>query len=215
MPGLNPYVRILAANQRTVLSTPGTTIFLRKADGEIRVTLRQTKPGEDAQAYTLRMNEAEEWLHAVEFSSVEIENTSGIQNEIELYIGYGRFVKPVPDIINVEVSNTNPLEVEVTAAEPSPAASGTVDSVDDQAVGQGNANAVEVLAANQDRVRAIITNPAGNTDTLRVGDSGVDVDNGIPLAPGESVPWDSRAACYVCSEGATASQVVCVTAFNL
>lgn len=216
MPGLSPYVRILAAGERSVLPIPGTTIFLRNADGEIRVTLRQTKPGEDAQAYTLRMNVAEEWLHAVEFSSVEIENTSGVDNQIELYIGYGRFIKPVPDLVNVKVDQTNPLQVDVQSSAAVAAASSDVSTfLDVSGIGQGSAGAVSIFAFNAARVRAIITSPDTNVDTLRIGGPDVNISRGIPLKPGESIPWDSQAAAYVCSEGSTSDQVIAALEFIL
>lgn len=201
MPGLAPYIRTLAIGQRTTIEATGTTVFLREATGEILVTLRSTATGErDGVAYTLRMTQAEKWFHAEQFDSVTIENTAGVANTIEFYIGFGDFEKPVPDIVNVQVTQ-GPNGVHETL-------------VDDDTFGQGNANAVAILADDNTRIQAYITALAGNTDTLRVGDSDVDTDQGTPLAPGETVIFPSKKAIYVCSEGATATDAVAITVFK-
>ena len=187
MPGLAPYKRILAADARTTIEARGTTVFLRKATGELLVTLRSTRVGTGTgAAYSLRMTAAEKWFHAEEFDSVELLDTSGAANTIEFYIGYGDFEKPVPDIVNVAVTSAVNASVDTT--------------VDNSAFGTGNANAVEVLAANPLRTAAVLTALASNADTLRIGDSDVDTDQGTPLAPGETILWPSKAGVFVCSE---------------
>ena len=118
MPGLAPYKRKLNANQRATINARGTTVFLRKAQGELSVTLRSNAVGTKTGAsYTLRMEQAEKWFHAEEFDSVILEDESGNANEIELYIGYGDFEKPVPDIVNVQVTSAESEAVSTEADE--------------------------------------------------------------------------------------------------
>lgn len=214
MSGLYEYKRKLAIAERQPITTRGTTVFLRKATGEIKVTTRTMQILEGmGEHYTVTMAPSEKLFTAAEFDSVTIENIAGVENTVELYIGYGDFFRPVPDLVLVQVENTNPIDVNVTA---SGAPSSAIDSFADvSGFGQGQANKVSALPINLSRVRAILTSPASNTDTLRIGDTGVDVANGIPLAPGESVPLDTTAEIFVCSQGATAGQTLAVTELNL
>ena len=200
MPGLAPFVQTLTANQRIDIKARGTTVFLRQATGTIKVTLRSNQIGErDGVAYTLRMEQAEEWLHAVEFDSVEIEDTSGAANTIELYIGYGRFIKPVPDIVNVQVSSNPNNQAET--------------QVDETNIDVGQAGKAQLLAADPDRVQAWITALAGNAEEIRIGDTNVDTNRGTPLQPGDTILWSSKGPCFACSI-ATVNQGAAVTAFT-
>lgn len=200
MPGLSPYIRTLAIGQRTVINARGTTVFLRQAIGEITVTLRSQQTGSGGgESYTLRMTAAEEWNHADQFDEVEIENTAGVANTIEFYIGFGRFTKPVPDIVNVQVSSSN-NNVATTFA-------------DETNVDVGNAGAVQLLAQNDDRVQAWITALAGNAGEIRIGDANVDTNQGTPLQAGDTILWSSKGPCFACSI-ATANQGASVTEFT-
>lgn len=186
MPGLAPYKRILAIGQRETINARGTTIFLRESSGEITVTARSNAVGTKTGAsYTLRVNQAEEWLHAEEFDSLEIENTSGVENTIELYVGFGRFIKPVPDIVNVQVTSA---ESEIVETE-----------VDETNIDIGQAGKVELVPADSARVFAIITALSTNAEEIRIGDTNVDTNRGTPLAAGETIKWTSKAACFACS----------------
>lgn len=86
------------------------------------------------------------------------------------------------------------------AAIPSACAS----KADDASFGAGNANAVAVLPAKQDRIFAIITADSGNSDNIRVGDADVDTGQGTQLQAGDSIEWRSKSACYVCAEAGAA-----------
>lgn len=200
MPGLAPYTRTLAIGQRTVINARGTTLFLRQATGEIRVTARSNQTGDGGgESYTLRMTAAEKWFHADTFDEVEIENTAGVANTIELYLGSGDFEKPVPDIVNVQVSSSN-NNVATTA-------------VDETNIDVGNAGAVQLLAQDNTRVQAWITALAGNAEEIRIGDANVDTDQGTPLQPGDTILWSSKGPCFACSI-ATANQGAAVTEFS-
>ena len=186
MPGLAPYKRILTASQREEINVRGSTVFLRAATGPISVTLRSTQVGtKTGVAYTLRMEQAEKWFHAEEFDSVTIQDETGAANTIELYIGYGDFEKPVPDIVNVQVTSA---ESEIVTTE-----------VDETNIDVGNAGEIELLPADPDRVFAIITALSTNVEEIRIGDDNVDTNRGTPLAAGESIKWTSKAACHACS----------------
>lgn len=54
-----------------------------------------------------------------------------------------------------------------------------------------------VKASNANRRAILITNLAGNTATIRVGDSSVNVSRGTPVAPGETITLETTADIYV------------------
>lgn len=59
-----------------------------------------------------------------------------------------------------------------------------------------HAAATQLLAADDDRLYALIANPSSNTITMRIGSSGVDGTSGVPLEPGTTLPYPSTAAIY-------------------
>lgn len=186
MPGLSPYRRILSANQRQSIIARGTTVFLRKATGVIAVTVRSNAVGSKTGAsYTLEMEQAEKWFHAEEFDEVIIEDKSGASNAIELYLGYGDFEKPVPDIVNVQVTSA---ESETVSTE-----------IDETNIDVGQAGKVQLLAADPARIFAIITALSTNAEEIRIGDTNVTETRGTPLAAGDTIKWTSKAACFACS----------------
>ena len=201
MPGLAPYKRKLNANQRATINARGTTVFLRKAQGELSVTLRSNAVGTKTGAsYTLRMEQAEKWFHAEEFDSVILEDESGNANEIELYIGYGDFEKPVPDIVNVQVTSAESEAVSTEA--------------DETNIDVGNAGKVQLLAQDNNRISAILTALSTNVEEIRIGDTNVTETRGTPLAAGDTIKWTSKAACFACSI-ATVDQAVAKTIFSV
>lgn len=200
MPGLAPYKAILAVGQRLPLAARGTTVFLKAATGEIEVTVFSQRVGAgDGERYTLRMEQAEEWQHADIFDEIAIVNTSGAANTIELYIGHGSYRKPVPDIINVQVSSSN-NNVATTA-------------VDETNIDIGAAGAVQLLAQDDSRVQAWITALATNAEEIRIGDANVDTNRGTPLQPGDTILWSSKGPCFACSI-ANNNQGAAVTEFS-
>lgn len=186
MPGLAPYKSIMAVGQRVKIRARGTTIFLRKATGELEVTVRSLAVGDaDGAEYTLRMEQAEEWLHADTFDQIVIVNEAGVENTIELYLGFGRFIKPVPDIVNVQLTTS---------------ASASATSIQDKTnIDVGNAGQQQLLPADSTRIYAFVTALPGNAEEIRVGDTNIDTDQGTPLQAGDSLLWTSKAACFACS----------------
>ena len=200
MPGLAPYKAKIAAGKRVTINARGTTIFLRKATGELKVEVRSLAVGDsDGAQYTLRMEQAEEWLHADTFDAVVLENTLAVENVVELYLGFGRFIKPVPDIVNVQLTSS---------------ASGTAETIADKVnIDVGNAGKEELLPADSTRIQAYITALATNVEVIRVGDDSVDTGQGTPVAAGDSILWTSKAACFACSI-ATVNQAAALTVFK-
>ena len=201
MPGLSPYKRVLTAGQRQIINVRGSTCFLRLAESAIRVSLRSNAVGtKSGVEYSVTMEQAEQWLHAEEFDEVAIENLDLVNsNAIEFYIGFGRFIKPVPDIVNVQVSSNN----NNTAT----------TSQDETNIDIGNAGAVQLLAQDNDRVQAWISALETNAEEIRIGDANVDTDQGTPLQPGDTILWSSKGPCYACSI-ATNDQGAAVTEFT-
>ena len=112
---------------------------------------------------------------------------------------YGDFFRPVPDIVNVQVSSDD-NNVATTA-------------VDETNIDIGNAGAVQLLAQDNTRVQAWITALAGNAEEIRIGDANVDTDQGTPLQPGDTILWSSKGPCFACSI-ATNNQGAAVTTFT-
>lgn len=56
--------------------------------------------------------------------------------------------------------------------------------------------ATQLLAADTDRVYAVIVNPSTNSVTLRIGTAAVDATSGIPLEPGQTLPYASTSAVF-------------------
>ena len=200
MPGLAPYKSIIGIGKRVRIRARGTTIFLRKATGELEVTVRSAAVGDaDGAQYTLRMEQAEEWLHADTFDSIVLVNKAGVANTIEMYLGFGRFVKPVPDIVNVQLTS---------------GASGTAVTIADKVnIDIGQAGKEELLPFDLIRIQAYITALASNVEEIRVGDANVDVNQGTPIQPGDSLLWTSKAPCFACSI-ATVNQAAALTVFK-
>ena len=204
MPGMAPYIRKLAADERTVINVRGTTIFVRRTSETLLVTARSTQVGQGEDGgqgvtYTIRMAESEKWFTAEEFDSVEVVNTGAAESEVEILIGVGDFFRPVPDIVNVQVSSSNNNAAETSA--------------DVTNIGIGNANRVTLLSQDNDRVQAWITALSTNAEEIRIGDANVDTDQGTPLAPGDTILWSSKGACEACSI-ATANQGAAITEFK-
>ena len=190
MPGIAPYIRTLAAGKRTKINARGTTIFVRRTTETLLVKARSTQVGGGkGESYTIRMAASEKWFTALEFDTVEIENTSAVNaTEVEVLLGYGDFFRPVPDIINVSVTSLASASIETTP--------------DVTNAGIGNANKVTILAANDLRTSASLTALDTNTAIARLGGSDVDTDEGIQLQAGETLFWPSKAACEACVEAA-------------
>jgi hypothetical protein len=112
--------------------------------------------------------------------------------EIEILIGVGDFVRPVPDIVNVAIIAAGQ---QVTSF---------FDVID---IDVGGAGRIILVAENLDRTQLIITALAANTCPIRIGTVACAINVGIQLSPGETLLWESTAEVYACSETDT-DQVV-------
>lgn len=193
MPGLAPYKRTLEAGKRTTITARGTTIFVRATTEILEVRPRSTQVGAgDAGGqgveYFARMGASEKWFTAEEFDSVSLLNSGAAPTNIEILLGFGDFFRPVPDIINVAVTSLASASVETTP--------------DVTNSGIGNGNKVTILAANPNRISAVLTALSTNTAVARIGGADVDTDEGTPLQAGETILWPSKAAAEACVEAA-------------
>lgn len=187
MPGLAPYKAKIQAGKRVTINARGTTVFMRKATGEVEVTVRSLAVGDaDGSSYTLRMEQAEEWLHADTFDKIVLENKLAVENIVEMYLGFGRFIKPVPDIVNVSIGV--------------PAGRVSTSFIDETKIDVGQAGKISIRPELLTRTQLVLTALVGNTNPIRIGDTDVDTNRGTPLAPGETMVWDSTAECFACSE---------------
>lgn len=186
MPGIAAYIRTLTAGERTKIEARGSTIFVRRTTEELLVRARTTQVGSGTGVeYQARMAASEKWFTAEEFDSVSLENTGAAETEVEILIGFGDFFRPVPDIINVQVTSA---ESEAVTTE-----------VDETDIDVGQAGKKELVPADPARVFAIITALSTNAEEIRIGDTNVDTNRGTPMAAGETIKWTSKAACFACS----------------
>lgn len=84
----------------------------------------------------------------------------------------------------------------------------TLNSLPDVSCAAGAAT--QLVAAVATRKEVIISNLSTNTQTMRVGDSGAEVANGHPLAPGASVVFTSSDAVYAYNPGGAAESLAVV-----
>lgn len=112
------------------------------------------------------------------YSDVSFESATG--QEIEVLLGFGsvadgRATANVNVTTNIAPGNTFRLGGDIACADVS---------------------TTLLLAADPDRLYAVITNESSNTATVRIGPATVDADTGIPLEPGQSLPIGTTAAIY-------------------
>lgn len=187
MPGIAPYIRTLAAGQRTKVEARGTTIFVRRTTEELIVEPRSTQvAGGGGVKYFARMAASEKWFTAQEFDSVTFTNTGAAATEIEVLLGFGDFFRPVPDIVNVAIDV--------------PAARVSTPIADKVNIDVGQAGKEQLLPVDLTRITGVITALDTNTDIIRIGNTDVDTDTGTQLAAGQTIAWESTAACFACSE---------------
>lgn len=112
------------------------------------------------------------------YSRCEFESATG--QTIEVMLGFGsvqdaRATANVNVTTNIAPGNTidNGGDVEVTAD-----------------------TAEQLLAADADRLYALIKNPSTNSNTFRIGSAAVTATSGIALEPGETLPYPSTAAIW-------------------
>ncbi len=113
------------------------------------------------------------------YQSFELESATG-QNLVAL-AGFGSVVDGRASVtgltLNTQIAPGNTLD-------------------DGGDVSCGATAATQLLAADADRMYALIKNPSTNTVTVRVGTSAVAAASGVPLEPGETLPLATTAAIY-------------------
>lgn len=77
-----------------------------------------------------------------------------------------------------------------------------VTNPDATAIGDGNANAVQLLEANPQRAMVILSPLADNDQNLRAGDANVDTDQGIQMIAGQTYAICMKGPVFVCGEAA-------------
>lgn len=187
MPGLAAYRQTIPVGKTVKVRARGTTVFVAQTNVALAVEVRSTQVGgKGGVSYKVTMRQAEKWFTAEEFDTVIIENLGTLPAVIELYLGSGDFFKPVPDIINFAASV--------------PASRNIVTLDDVTNIDIGNAGKISLFPISLVRTRLIITALSTNTDIIRIGDTNIDTDRGIPLQAGESVVVESTAQVFACSE---------------
>lgn len=192
MPGLSAYKQTIPVGEQVTVRARGTTIFVAQTNVPLLVTARSTQVGgKDGVTYKVTMRQAEKWFTAEEFDTVIIENAGTLAATIEVYLGSGDFFKPVPDILNFSIDV--------------PASDTFTTLVDETNIDVGQAGKVSLFPASLTRTIIYISALASNTDIIRIGDTNVDVDRGVPLSPGEVITFETSAQIFACSE-ATVNQ---------
>jgi len=133
------------------------------------------------------------FIKGVRFSRIFITNTAQAGESITILYCTEEFN-------NIVIENPSGAVATVNMSK-----SNTLQTADDVAVGAG---ATLVLAANANRRSALIGNLAGNTNTMRAGDSNVTATRGAEVAPGESFVVDTTEAIYFCNGGGEKVSVV-------
>lgn len=139
-------------------------------DVELQLIDLGSKTGRSTQ---IRMTGADKVVPSREYDGVVLFNPNVLPVAYEITGGDGDYDRPIPDLVNVAVSTPASDSVET---EPDVTISGVTNATRDV-----------IIAANANRTRVIITALAANDQTVRIGGADVDADEGIPLAPGESV----------------------------
>ena len=196
---MKQYVATLAASgsgvqQRAKINAVGTMFFVRQilpAGNRVNVRLRGVElGGKSGDSVELSMSQNDKVVLPFAYDRIEINNENAIAISIDVIFGDGDYVRPLPDLVNVAI---------VVAG------SNALDTIPD--VAMTNANETEILPANLNRKRAILTAPEANDVNLRIGDVDITATRGVQLKPGETIGIDSTAAIYGIEESAGTTTV--------
>jgi len=196
---MKQYVATLAASgsgvqQRAKINAVGTMFFVRQilpAGNRVNVRLRGVElGGKSGDSVELSMSQNDKVVLPFAYDRIEINNENAIAISIDVIFGDGDYVRPLPDLVNVAI---------VVAG------SNALDTIPD--VAMTDANETEILPANLNRKRAILTAPEANDVNLRIGDVDITATRGVQLKPGETIGIDSTAAIYGIEESAGTTTV--------
>ena len=175
--------------QRAKINAVGTMFFVRQilpAGLRVNVRLRAVElAGKSGDSVELNMSQNDKVVLPFAYDRIEILNENAVAIDIDVIFGDGDYVRPLPDLVNVAVAL---------------AGSNALDTIAD--VAMTDANETEILPANLNRVRAILTAPEDNDVNLRIGDVDITATRGVQLKPGETIAIDSTAAIYGIEESA-------------
>lgn len=176
-------------SQRAKINAVGTMFFVRQilpAGNRLTVRLRAVElGGKSGDSVELSMSQNDKVVLPFAYDRIEIANDAGIALDIDVIFGDGDYVRPLPDLVNVAIVL---------------AGSNALDTIADKALNE--AAETQILPANTNRVRAIITALEANDQNIRVGDIDVDATRGVQLLPGQTIAIDSTAAIYGIEEAA-------------
>lgn len=130
----------------------------------------------------------------VYYESVEVESATG--QAIKILVGFGSVF---------DGRATSNVNVSATVAP-----GNTSDNGGD--VSCLASAATQLLAADADRLYALIHNPSTNTLTMRIGSSAVAAATGIPLEPGTTLPYPSTGAVYAYNPHASTAETLSAAA---
>ena len=191
----------LAAGERRKIPLRGSFFYLRFSSAPLLVELQLIELGTKTGKSTMvRMKGGDKITPQREYDSVVLFNDSAVSVDYETTGGDGDYDRPIPDIVNVQVTSDSS---EIVTTE-----------VDETNIDVGNAGAIELVPADPNRIYAIITALSTNAEEIRIGDSNVDTDRGTPLGAGDTIKWSSKAACYAGSI-ATINQGAAKTIFSV
>ena len=199
MSAIRTHTGTLASGARISIAARGSFIYLRDANGKLTVSAQLVNLGQKTgQTTKVIMSSADKISPDKEFDNVVLYNHTAASVTYELVTGDGDYDRPLPDVVNVSVSLPNAASVTTVT--------------DKTNIDVANAGKELLLAANENRINAWITALDTNAEVIRIGDDNVAIDRGTPLAPGDTILWSSKAACYACSI-ATVNQGAAVTEF--
>lgn len=187
------------------IAARGTMLFVREilpAGNPLTVRLRQVGVGaKDGSTITVPMHQNDKIVTPVEYDRIELENQAGVDLAIDLIFGDGDYVRPLPDLVNVAVTEAGANTVH------SPADVPTNDA----------AEAIlfnPATYAGETIVRVVLTAHIDNDQAVRIGKHAeVSASHGTPLQAGESMSWDCTEAAYGIEEVAGTTKI-CVNVFT-
>lgn len=187
------------------IATRGTMLFVREvlpAGNPITVRLRQIGVGsKDGQTIEIPMRQNDKIITPVEYDRIELENEAGTDLAIDVIFGDGDYVRPLPDLVNVAISEAGANTVHSPADVPTNDAAEAV--LFDPAT-----------YAGETIVRVLLTAHIDNDQAVRVGKTGeVAANHGTPLQAGETLSWDCSEAAYGIEEIAGTTKI-CVSVFT-
>jgi hypothetical protein len=165
-----PRTQSFTAGQEIPVSTAGQFLHILSAADPVQVSI------DDGEFITLTQGQG------VETNFQKLRIKSATAQSIQWVTGAGRFVDAAANV-NVSTSATV-------------APGNTLDNGGDVSLiaGAGPGATTAIRGADANALTVIIKADAANTETVRIGTTGVNSSQGYPLAPGESVALSTTAA---------------------